>query len=180
TASTVHSRAGRTPPNRAAVALGTGGQIGIYNPAGSVDVLADVNGWFTDATVGGTGSLLTPVAPIRILDTRNGTGGFSSPVGPNQSIALQVAGVGGVPSMAATTPPKAVVLNVTVTGPTTGSYLTVWPDALTRPATSDLNFTPGGTVPNLVVVQVGATGKVDFYNAAGSVHVIADVMGWFG
>ena len=43
-----------------------------------------------------------------------------------------------------------------------------------------LNFTGGLTIPNLVVVQVGATGKVDFYNAAGSVQVIADVMGWYG
>ena len=120
------------------------------------------------------------MSPVRILDTRNGTGGFGVPVGPNATIALQVAGVGGVPSMAASVPPKAVVLNVTVTGPTTGSYLTVWPDAIGRPVSSDLNFVQGATVPNLVVVQIGANGKVDFYNAAGSVNVIADVMGWFG
>ena len=135
---------------------------------------------FTATTTGGTGSSLTPLTPFRILDTRSGAGGFSAPVGPNQSIALQVAGVGGIPTMASATPPKAVVLNVTVTGPTTGSYLTVWPDAVARPGTSDLNFLQGVTVPNLVVVQVGATGKVDFYNAAGSVNVIGDVMGWYG
>jgi PQQ-like domain len=180
TASNVNFVAGQTLPNRAAVALGTGGQVDIYNPAGSVNVIADVNGWFTDTTPGGTGSSMTPMSPVRILDTRNGTGGFTVPVGPNQSIALQVAGVGGVPSMAASIPPKAVVLNVTVTAPTTGSYLTVWPDAIARPVSSDLNFVQGATVPNLVVVQIGATGTVDFYNAAGSVNVIADVMGWFG
>jgi hypothetical protein len=180
TASNLNFVAGQTLPNRVAVALGTGGQVDIYNPVGSVNVIADVNGWFTDTTTGGTGSSLTPLTPLRILDTRNGTGGFSVPVGPNQSIALQVAGVGAIPSMAAAIPPKAVILNVTVTGPTSGSYLTVWPDGVGRPNTSDLNFVPGGTIPNLVVVQVGATGKVDFYNAAGSVHVIADVMGWYG
>jgi len=167
-------------PNRVAVMLGTGGQVDIYNPVGTVNVIADVNGWFTDTTPGGTGSSLTPVAPTRILDTRTGTGGFNTPIGPNQSIALQVAGVGGVPSMGATVPPKAVVLNVTVTAPSGGSYLTVWPDGVARPTTSDLNFVGGLTIPNLVVVQVGATGKVDFYNAAGTVHVIADVMGWYG
>jgi hypothetical protein len=43
-----------------------------------------------------------------------------------------------------------------------------------------LNFVAGQTVPNLVVVQVGSTGKIDIYNPAGSVHVIGDVMGWFG
>jgi hypothetical protein len=163
-----------------AVALGTGGQIDIYNPAGSVDVIADVNGWFTDTTAGGTGSSLTPMSPVRILDTRNGTGGFNAPVGANATLSLQVAGAGGVPSMTATVPPKAVILNVTVTGPTSGSYLTVWPDPVSRPVSSDLNFVQGSTVPNLVVVQVGTNGKVDFYNAAGSVNVIADVMGWYG
>jgi hypothetical protein len=177
TASNVNFVAGQTLPNRAAVALGTGGQVDIYNPAGTVNVIADVNGWFTDTTAGGTGSSLTPMSPVRILDTRNGTGGFSAPVGANTTIALQVAGAGGVPS---TVPPKAVILNVTVTGPTSGSYLTVWPDLVGRPVSSDLNFVPGSTVPNLVVVQVGTNGKVDFYNAAGSVQVIADVMGWFG
>ena len=180
TASNVNFVAGQTVPNRVAVMLGTAGQVDIYNPVGTVNVIADVNGWFTDTTPGGTGSSLTPVAPTRILDTRTGTGGFNTPIGPNQSIALQVAGVGGVPSMGATVPPKAVVLNVTVTAPSGGSYLTVWPDGVARPTTSDLNFVGGLTIPNLVVVQVGATGKVDFYNAAGSVHVIADVMGWYG
>jgi hypothetical protein len=180
TASNVNFVAGQTLPNRAAVALGTSGQVDIYSPAGTVNVIADVNGWFTDTTAAGTGSSLTPMSPVRILDTRNGTGGFSAPVGPNTMIALQVAGAGGVPSMAATVPPKAVILNVTVTGPTSGSYLTVWPDLVGRPVSSDLNFVPGSTVPNLVVVQVGTNGQVDFYNAAGSVQVIADVMGWFG
>jgi hypothetical protein len=180
TASNLNFVAGQTLANRVAVALGTGGQVSIYNPVGSVNVVADVNGWFTDTTVGGTGSSLTPTSPVRILDTRNGTGGFGAPVGPGQSIALQVAGVGGVPSMAATIPPKAVILNVTVTGPSSGNYLTVWPDAVGRPLSSDLNFVPGATVPNLVVVEVGTTGKVDFFNAAGSANVIADVMGWYG
>ena len=179
TASNLNFAANQTVPNRVVVQLGTSGQVTIYNPAGSVNVVADVNGWFTDTTAGGTGSLFTPDAPARILDTRNGTGGTSTPVGAGQTIQLQVAGVGGVPSMAATAPPKAVVINVTVTGPTTGSYLTVWPDGVTRPTASDLNFVGGQTVPNLVIVQVGSSGKIDIYNAAGSTQVIGDVMGWY-
>jgi hypothetical protein len=115
------------------------------------------------------------VTPNRILDTRQ-----SVPVGPNQSIAVQIAGKGGVPAMASTVPPKAVVLNVTAVGPTAAGYLTVWPDAVTRPGTSDLNFAAGQTVPNLVVVQVGATGKIDVYNAFGTTNVLVDVMGWYG
>jgi outer membrane protein assembly factor BamB len=174
-ASNVNFLANQTVPNRVAVQIGTGGKVSIYNLSGSVHVIVDVNGWFTDATTGGTGSLFTPVAPLRILDTRNGTA-----VGANQSIAVQVAGKAGVPSMAAPTPPKAVVLNVTAIGPSGAGYLTAWPDALARPTTSDLNFVAGQTVPNLVIVQVGATGKIDIYNAFGSTNVAVDVMGWYG
>jgi hypothetical protein len=175
-ASNVNFGANQSVPNRAAVQLGTGGKVSIYNPSGSTHAILDVNGYFTDTTPGGTGSLFTPVTPNRILDTRNG-----SPVAANQSIAVQIAGTGGVPAMGASIPPKAVVLNVTAVGPTSAGYLTVWPDLVTpRPVTSDLNFAAGQTVPNLVVVQLGTNGKIDVYNAFGSTHVLIDVMGWYG
>src|SRR5439155_8372478 len=73
-----------------------------------------------------------------------------------------------------------VVLNITVTNPTTASYLTVWPSANVRPVVSNLNFVPGQTVANRVIVRLGAQGQVSIFNAAGSVQVIADIGGWFG
>jgi len=42
-----------------------------------------------------------------------------------------------------------------------------------------LNLGRGETRPNLVTVQVGAGGKVDLYNHAGSVNLIADVAGYY-
>ena len=175
-ASNVNFGPNQSVPNRVAVQLGTGGKVSIYNPTGSTHAILDVNGYFTDTTPGGTGSLFTPVTPNRILDTRNGT-----PVAANQSIAVQIAGNGGVPAMGATIPPKAVVLNVTAVSPTSAGYLTVWPDLVTpRPVTSDLNFVGGQTVPNLVVVELGTNGKIDVYNAFGSTNVLIDVMGWYG
>jgi hypothetical protein len=71
-----------------------------------------------------------------------------------------------------------LVLNVTAAGPTANSDVTVYPDSQTRPGTSNLNFTRGETIPNLVVVPVGADGKVDFYNVDGSVNLIADLFGY--
>jgi len=68
---------------------------------------------------------------------------------------------------------------VTATGPTSNSYVTVYPDGGTRPVASNLNFTAGETIPNLVVVPVGADGKVDFYNTAGSVNLVADLAGYY-
>jgi len=144
-------------------------------------VIADLGGWFSDSSnAAATGSRFVGVTPARILDTRNGTGGFSSPLLAGQMIAATVAGVGNVPAMNAAVPPSAVVLNVTVTDATAASYLTVWPDGATRPNASDLNWVAGLTVPNLVVVKVGPDGTIDLYNAAGSTDVIIDVVGWYG
>jgi hypothetical protein len=180
-ASNVNFTGGQTVPNRVTVKLGTGGSVSIFNAAGSVDVVVDVGGWFTDGSdATATGGLFTGLTPARILDTRNGTGGFNAAVGPNGTIKFQVAGQSGVPAMNATIAPKAVVLNVTVTNTTAASFLTVFPsDAATQPLASDLNWTAGKTVPNLVVVKLGADGKVAVYNGAGSTDVIADVVGWY-
>jgi hypothetical protein len=68
---------------------------------------------------------------------------------------------------------------VTVVNTTAASYLTVWPDGTTRPTASDLNWVAGQTVPNRVVVKLGANGMVDVYNLAGSTDVVIDVVGWY-
>jgi len=166
---------GQTVPNRVIVMLGSGGAVSFYDLAGHTDVVADVSGWFTDGTGATTGSRFVGTLPARILDTRG-----SSKLGPGATLVLPVAGHGGVPSMAATVPPAAVVLNVTITGPTAASFLTVWPDGAAQPQTSDLNYVPGLTVPNLVVVKLGASGSIDMFNGYGMTDVVVDVVGWYG
>lgn len=177
--SNLNFKAGQTVPNRVSVGLGTGGQVSIYNGQGSTDVVTDVNGWFTDATVSGTGSRYTPVTPARVLDSRTGAGGFVTPWGPDSGRAVTVAGQGGVPLMTDPNPPTAVIANVTVTATTSSGGLVAWPHPAARPLASDLNWPGGTTAPNLVVVQVGPTGSVDLYNMAGCADVIVDVVGWF-
>src|SRR5258708_35575172 len=108
------------------------------------------------------------------MGPRYGTGVARQPVGGGARVSPQVAGTNGVPASGVT----AVVLNVTVTGPTANSYVTVYPDGQPRPGTSSLNFTKGETIPNLVIVPV-VNGKVDFYNAAGAVNIIADMTGYY-
>jgi outer membrane protein assembly factor BamB len=166
-------------PNRVITPVDSSGRVTIYNGSGTVNVIVDVGGWFTASTSTAGGSQYTAVTPSRILDTRYGTGGFSAPIGPSQTIAVTVGGVGGVPSMTAPNAPKAVVINVTATGATTYSHLTVWPTGVTMPLASDLNFPPYSNNPNLVVVKVGPDGKVNIFNEFGSVHVVADVEGWY-
>jgi len=155
--------------------------VSFYNGTGSVDVVADVGGWFSDGTAAATGSLFVGVTPARILDTRDGTGPVPiAALGSNATMVASVAGHGGVPAMTATTPATAVVLNVTVTGPTASSYLTVWPDGSVKPLASDLNWVSGATVPNLVVIKLGSNGNIDLFNGVGSVNIVVDVVGWYG
>ena len=147
------------------------GRVLLYNHAGSVDLVADVQGWY------GPGAATTYVstAPVRGLDTRDGTGGPLGKVGPNGTVDFPVAGVNGAPAAV-----RAVVVNLTVTdhsGPE--SYLRAYPSGGVGPVTSNLNFVAGQTRANLVVVPVGANGRVALYNHAGDVHMVADVQGWF-
>src|SRR5439155_1932349 len=97
-------------------------------------------------------------------------------VGVGASMPVQVPGQGGVPASGV----SAVVLNVTATQPSVGGFVTVWPTGVAQPVVSNLNFVAGQTVPNLVVVKVGAGGQVDIYNNHGTTHVVADVFGWYG
>ena len=116
------------------------------------------------------------VAPSRLLDTRSGLGAPTGAVAPLGVVALQVAGRGGVPASGV----SAVVLNVTVAGSTSSGFVTAWADGADRPLVSNLNFLPGQIVPNLVVVPVGADGKVDLYNGSpGSTQLLADVAGYY-
>jgi hypothetical protein len=172
-ASNVNWTPGMTVPNRVIVPVGTGGQVTIYNALGSADAVVDVNGYFTDSTASGSGFFT--LFPSRIVDTRNGTGGFSSPLGPAASMTVTVAGHGGVPLAGAT----AVIINVTVANPTAASDLVVSPSGVVS-ATSDLNYVAGQTVPNLVVVKLSALGQIDIFNAFGTTNVIVDVVGYFG
>jgi hypothetical protein len=175
TASNLNFGPGETVPNLVVAKVGSGGQVTVYNAVGQTDVIFDVAGWYSDGSTAVSGGLYGPLTPVRILDTRTGLGGVAHKVGTGQSISVQVAGVGGVPASGV----GAVVLNVTATGPTAGSYLTAYPTGSSVPTASNLNMSPGQTVPNLVVAKVGNNGKVDIYNAVGATDVIFDVAGWY-
>ena len=167
---------GQTVPNMVTVAVGTGGAVDVFNPAGSTHLLFDVVGFY--ATAGGpAGSRYFPTNfPTRAFDTRSGAGGVgAAPLGPGGTLEFQFGGVGDVPSSGV----RAVVMNVTVDQPTAPGYLSIYPAGVARPEVSSLNFVPGLTVANLVTVPVSESGAVRFFNALGSTHVIVDVFGWY-
>jgi len=168
---------GAVLPNMVTVRTGIDGGVSVFNAAGTVDVVADVVGYYTASDAAAVG--FEPLTPRRLLDTRDGTGtSGTSPIGAGGERALHVAdGNGaatGVPSDA-----TSVVLNVTVASATTGTFITVYPAGVTRPGTSSLNAGPGPAVANLVTVKVGSSGNVRLYNAAGRTHLVADVAGYY-
>lgn len=176
TASNLNVVPGQTVPNMVIVPLGTAGQINLYNQGGNTHLIVDVLAWFPSATASITG-----VNPARLLETRSGlstvdnrfnaTGKF----GPGGTQSVTVVGRGGVPASGV----AAVALNVTATGGTLGSFLTVYPKGATRPNASNLNFIAGQNVPNMVMLPVGADGQVTIFNLAGNTDVIVDVLAWF-
>ncbi len=176
-ASNLNFFAGQVRPNLVVVKTSATGDVKLFNNSGFVDLLADVVGWFAPAgTPGIDGGGFQPIAPARIFDTRDGTGGAVAPLAPGATRRIDVTGVGGVPPYGV----RAVVLNVTAVNGNAESFLTLWPSDVSRPLASNLNFKAGQVIPNLVMVKVSADGTVDLFNNSGSVDVIADVVGWYG
>ena len=175
-ASNLNFAAGQTVPNMVIVPVGAGGQVSIFNETGATDVLVDVLGWFP------IGASFTGLTPARLLDSRTPSGGtvdgaFNGigQLSGGTVFDLPVAGRGGVPASGA----GSVALNVTVARPSATSFLSVWPTGQPRPNASNLNFTPGQTVPNMVIVPIGADGRISLFNETGSTDLLVDVLGWF-
>lgn len=126
------------------------------------------------ATVAANEGTYHPLPPIRIVDTRSGLG-WGGALAEGMTVYVRMTGVGGVPANGV----SAVALNVTATEATTASYLTLFPSGVDRPNASSLNFRPYVNRANAVTVPVGENGMVNIYNFAGSVQVVADVVGYY-
>lgn len=165
--------AGQNTSNLVTAPIGADGSVDIWNHAGSVDLIADLAGYYSV----GTSGTFQVTSPTRILDTRDGIGTpgqSTAQLGSGGTLGLQVSGIAGVPSTGVT----AVVLDLVATNSTDGSFLTAYPDGGALPNASNVNFGPSQTVADLAIVPV-TDGKVDITNHSGSVDVIADLYGYY-
>ena len=167
--------AGQTVANMVVVPVGADGKVTVLNGSnGTVQVLGDVAGWYHSGAVAASGGF-TSLSPARVVDTRTGLGA-TGPIKASASVSVQVTGRGGVPA----TGVSAVAVNVTAVSPTKTGYLSVYPSGGTRPLVSNLNYTAGQTVANMVIVPVGPDGKITITNGStGTIQAIVDVAGWF-
>ena len=126
-----------------------------------------------------TGGAYTALAtPTRIADTRAGSG-F-----PNAGQTMAAGGSIVVQLPASVQGTAAVALNVTATNVTGTGFFTVYPTGGSLPLVSSLNFTPGTTVPNFVIVPVGTNNQVTIFNGppngtGGSANAVVDLLGSF-
>lgn len=145
-------------------------KIDLYNHVGSVDLIADLAGYYTP----GAGSGFTPITPQRVLDTRNGTGGPQAPLGAGTIRTLNLSGA--VPAGS-----TSVLINLTgVSNFFPDTFVTAWPDGAQQPVTSNLNIPEFQTVANLASVALPADNSIDLFNNAGNVDLVGDVAGYFG
>jgi hypothetical protein len=173
--SNLNSPEGRSVANLVTVAVGAGGQVTLANGVGGVQVQGDIVGWYDDGT--GPGDLYTGITPVRVLDSRAAPAGWSDKLAAGTPRRLAVTGVGSsgqVPSTA-----TAVVANVTATEGTESSHLVVWASGVDQPETSNLLYDAGQNVAAAAIVKIGDDGAISFATAAGSVHVVVDVAGYF-
>ena len=158
----------QTRANLVVVKLGDGGKVSAFTQSGT-HLVVDVMGYYAPPT--GTAGRYTALTPARLVDTRQ-----STKVGAQGTLAVPVAGRGGVPATGA----AAVVVNIAATEADGPGYFTAHATGTARPGTSNLNVERrNGTVSNLAVVPLGADGSISIFSQRGA-HLVVDVLGWYG
>jgi hypothetical protein len=117
------------------------------------------------------------LSPCRPIDTRNLAGPRGGPAlaaGADRTFALV-----GQCSMPPTV--RAVAVNVTVTAPTTGGHLRLYPAGTALPNVSTINYSAGQTRANNAILSLNTSGEftVRCAQPSGTTHFILDVTGYF-
>jgi hypothetical protein len=172
--SSINAARGAVIANQVTVALGADKDIRLYNSAGNAHVIVDLVGDY-DTTFGDS---FYPVSPTRVVDTRTGLGALPG---------------GYYFSFAVTEDPNspeaqisAMVLNVTGTGGTAATYLTLYPSGSAVPDASTINLNARQSAANLATTalgwdtdELGTYYGFNVFNAVGSIHVVLDYAGYF-
>ncbi|MFC0082643.1 hypothetical protein ACFFRE_10915, partial [Aciditerrimonas ferrireducens] len=176
---------GNVLSNQVIVGLGSNGQVTLYNNSGNVDLIVDVDGYYT--APGTSGSLFTAMAtPERICDTRSGQNDVASNVAGQCANSGTAVSGGSSVTVATGLPSGATAADVNVTDlPTTGNYLTAYAAGSTVPGVSTVNYVtadPYNVVPNAAYVPLSSSGALAVENGpadAGAANVVVDLFGYF-
>lgn len=159
---TVNHFSGEIISGTAFVPVGPDGTICVDSHA-PVDITIDLTGVFS-----ADGELaFVPVRPTRMLDTREGTGGWSPLHGQFQTIDARVA-----PATA-----RAVTGTITFVQPMRTGFLRAW-GCGNEPETANVTSLPGGVLANSVTTGVSSGGRLCFF-ARTTTHTLFDTTGWW-
>jgi hypothetical protein len=178
-ASTVSLPAGTVRANSTTVKVGAGGEVSLGNSSGSVDLVVDVEGYYSPAGLYRMELPATDRTFQRIVDTRIGKGALKRKIPAGGYIDVQVGGTAFVPT---SVDASAVILNVTAVAPSAATYLTAYPtpaDATGPPRISHINAPAGAIRSDMVTVEMGAGGRVRVFNANGTTDVLVDLLGFY-
>ena len=164
--STLNDNTGTVVANAAIVPAGSENATAFYAHSNSTNLLVDINGYF--AAPGTGGFSLYPVAPCRVLDTRQNNG---QPLSGELTVNV-VGSACAPPSNAA-----AYIFNATVVPPGPMLFLSLWPDGETQPTVSTLNAEDGFISSNMAIVPTN-DGSIDAY-AAALTQLLLDISGYF-
>jgi LPXTG-site transpeptidase (sortase) family protein len=156
------ANAGDTLANLATVPLGADGGIDVYTEAGT-HVIVDLFGWY-EQTASTDRGRFQPLTPSRAYDSRS-----VRPVARGGTLRVNL------PSVPASA--SAAVINVTAIDAPGGGYWTAYAAGTPRPDTSNLNTSPGATVPNQVIVPVSGS-AIELFSDVGG-NVLVDVVGYY-
>ncbi|MCB1002020.1 MAG: CAP domain-containing protein [Acidimicrobiales bacterium] len=171
--SNLNPERGRDRANLVVVPLAADGSVCFFSER-PVDLVVDVTGYLADDAP----ATFTASTPFRFVDTRDhvraevnaGSRGLSLQGG--REIEVPIAGRRGVPAGV-----TGVSVNVTITQPVGGGYLTAWPCG-ERPVASTANFARGDTVANAAHLPLSASGSLCLFSTT-TAHVVIDVNGWW-
>lgn len=121
----------------------------------------------------GSAGLFVPTTG-RLLDTRNGTGGYSTPMPAGTVRSVSAAGIAGIPASGV----SAVALTLTAVGATTAGEVSVAPGDVASPTGTALVFNPGDSVSNTDLVALHSDGQLRVV-ANAAVNLVIDVQGYF-
>jgi hypothetical protein len=112
-----------------------------------------------------------------VADTRDTPGPYGGPALSGLTTRTFVlAGPCGIPPEA-----DAVAINVTVTQPTAGGHLTIYPFGVPLPVASTINYSAGQTRANNAIVALGSNDSIVVFSGqpSGTTHLLIDVVGYF-
>jgi hypothetical protein len=164
--STLNAPTGAVTANAAIVPAGTDGAVSVFVTNDS-DLVIDINGYFAPPGPGGLS--LFPLAPCRVLDTRNPMG--SQAFAGDLAVNVAASGCGALGSA------ESYVLNATAVPQGPLGFLTIWPQGTTQPLVSTLNAVDGSVTSNMAIVPT-TNGSVSVF-APNPTHLVLDISAYF-